>query len=325
MTESGNVLGPIGLDKSVYVRMRPMRRALRILPVLLAVLVILSGCGKNSQDAVAVGGVKYPDGARSIVSLAPGCTEVLLSEGASNQLVGRTASCNYPEIVRKFPVVASIKPDWEKIAGAARGHIPDLIVYDPDLYKPDDVAMMKKYSRLEPFPLGGNSIDEFIANLRKLAPLYGGETTMSTYIDQIMNARAGAQADPIQPTPTVALIMPGEGSEHMIAGIDSFYADEIKAGSAKPVGPSGTNFVTLNAESLLQMNPDVIITAGDSESFTNDKRFQSLAAIKNKRILAISQDAMLRRGCRVDKVIQHIHDSVSNVMQIPATTGGATQ
>lgn len=286
-----------------------MRNALRILSFVLFGLLVLSGC--KPQAPYETGGDQLKLPARRIISLSPGSTEVLAIKGGGlNWLVGRTAACNYPKIIVRLPVMVTTKPNWERIA-AGRA---DLIVYDPDLYSESDVQQMAKYSRMPPFALGGNTVKEFTQNLMKMAGMYTGETFMSEYVDDIVAAQQKAQADPVKPTPTVALIMPASNGEHWIAGKDSFYADEIRSATANPVGPDGTKFSPLNAESLIQMNPDIIVTAGDSLPFTNDSRFKSLSAIKNKRILSVPQDAMLRRGARVADVIEGLHANFAGLM-----------
>lgn len=286
-----------------------MRNALRVLPFLLFGF-LLAGC--KPEAPYQTGGVLLPKPARKIVSLAPGATEVLAAKGgAYNWLVGRTESDDYPKIVQRIPIVAAPKPNWERIAHQK----PDLIVYDPDLVSPSDVTEMAKYSRMPPFPLGGNTIDEFIKNLMTVSTMYTGETFMSEYVDNIRAARDKALADPVKPTPTVAIIMPDKSGEHYIAGKNSFYADEVRAASGNPVGPAVTNFVPINAESLIEMNPDIIVTAGPSDPFVNDSRFKTLSAIKNKRVLQVPQDAMLRRGSRVPDVIEGLHNNFAGLMR----------
>lgn len=266
-----------------------------------------------------------PEPARSIVSLSPSSSEVLATYGASHFMMGRTESCNYPSFVRQLPVVMSgTKPDYEKITKILTRpgkppRKPDLFVYDPSLFNDADVAKMAENSRMKPFALGGDTIDEFIKELKALSNLYTGETFMSEYVDKITSARGAAKADPLTPTPKVAIIMPGLGSEHMIAGKDSFYADELRAATAEAVGPAGNKFVTLNAESLIQMNPDVIVTAGDSSSFVDDPRFKNLTAVKNNHVINADQDVMVRHGARVGTVITKLHDTIGGMLHKAAT------
>lgn len=302
-----------------------MRVALRTFPSIVLALLLVAGCKNDPRESptaegYSFGGLQLDSPARTIVSLSPSATEVLLINGASHFLVGRTASCNYPPFYYKYPVIMSgTKPDYEKIGkilmdAGAKTTKPDLFVYDPALFNDQDVAMMAQNSRIKPFALDGDSVDEFLKELTSLSGYYTAETTMSEYVDKIVTAEKEAQADPVTPKPTVALILPGEGSEHMIAGKDSFYDDEIRQATGDPVGPPGNKFVTLNAESLIQMNPDIIITAGDETSFVKDPRFQNLSAIKNGRIMVALADVAERRGARVDEFINQVHNTMAELM-----------
>ena len=321
--------GSGGIDPYVYVRMRPMRLALRILPLAALAALSLAGCKKSppadqQMPGVNSGGKPLASPARYIISLSPSATEVLAQNGASRFIFGRTASCNYPKFVTKYPVVmAGTKPDYEKI-GKVMTEVnhpgkPDLFVYDPSLFNSSEVAQMAQNSRIPPFALDGDSVDEFIHELTALSSYYTGETFMSAYVDNIQKARRMASADPVKPTPKVALIIPGQGSEHMIAGKDSFYADEIRAATGDPVGPPGDKFVPLNAEWLLQQNPDIIFTAGDRSSFMKDARLQGLSAIKNNRVPIADEDVAERHGARVDEFISQIHDTMAGLMHSGAS------
>lgn len=296
-----------------------MPRVLRIVAGLLMVLVLLLGLGGCSalkgltgkQKDWEPGGRLLQDPARVIISLSPGSTEIIALKGGTNFLRARTQSCNYPKFVEKLPVVASVKPNYEKIAEMH----PDLVVYDPDLYNANDVAQMRNLTKREPFALGGRTIDEFIDRLYAMGKLYTGETFISDYVDDIESARRTSLADPVQPTPKVALLLPDSSGRHMIAGVNSFQADEIRAATGQPVGPKAEMFVPLNAESLIQMNPDIILTAGSPDPILDDPRFKSLTAVKKNRVRGVLQDVILRRGVRVPLVIEQLHGTFSEVMQ----------
>jgi iron complex transport system substrate-binding protein len=98
----------------------------------------------------------------------------------------------------------------------------------------------------------------------------------------------------------------------MIAGTGSFVADIVRKVGGEPVGPSGTLFVKANPETLVTLNPDVIIVNGSkgdvagAVALSKDPRLQSVKAIKNGRIRAIESDVLLRRGGRVDLLISGI-------------------
>ena len=116
----------------------------------------------------------------------------------------------------------------------------------------------------------------------------------------------------MKPAPKTAIVMPSTGSNPMIAGVKSFYADLIRVAGGDPVGPDSNRFEIINSEALLAMNPDVIVVPaakGDYTGLTKDPRFQQLKAVKTGKIIGIDQDYILRRGGRVDIALKRIHDA----------------
>lgn len=277
-----------------------MHRAGRLFIVALAICGL--GCG---EATTVIGGKPRPKFYRAIVSLSPGTTEIALQYGTARAVVGRTASDDFPAFqVAKIPIVASVKPDYEKIAEIK----PDLILYDSLLYNDQDVAKIKAIGA-DLFVISANTVDEFITELYKYGSLVAGETNVSTYVDRILAARSSAQGDAAGTKIKVAVIMPGQGSEHMIAGTDSFVADLVRAAGAEPVGPKADRFVNLSPEFLVSQNPDIIISSGNGAAILADARLATVTAVKNRRVIAVKPDVLLRRGSRVDKMIDAFHEA----------------
>lgn len=278
-----------------------MRRIAWLGLSVLAILVV--GCGPHTPE-----GFRRPKKFYlKIVSLSPGATEIIFQnlQVAGQTLVGRTASCNYPAGIQSIPVVTKgVKPDNEKIAELS----PNLIVYDSTLYSDADVQKLKELG-IDLFALQSSSIKEFRLSLYKLGSMTRSEPNISEYVDKIDSAIGKAAGAHSGPKKTVAVIMPGEGVEHMIAGLDSFQADIVRKSGGEPVGPKG-KVVMLNPEALIHWNPDVIIVAGPVESVVKDPRLQTLKAVKGRQILGINPDIILRAGSRVDKVIDAISEQL---------------
>ncbi len=269
-----------------------MRRLFGLAFALLALLIV--GCGPETVK-VRVPPKEYS----SIVSLSPGTTEIVFLQFGAARLKGRTSQCDYPTAVTSVPVVMSgPKPDMEKLTALQ----PDLIVYDPVLFNAEDVASLKKLG-CDLFALKAHSLDEFCKSLAELGGKAKAETEVSEYIDKIQQARAAAAGMAKNPRPKVAVLMPGKGAEHYIAGTESFQADLVRASGGDVVGPKADRMVTLNVESLVQMNPDVIVVAGEAGSVVSDARLQSIKAIKDGKVLPVKPEMILRAGSRVDTLI----------------------
>jgi ABC-type Fe3+-citrate transport system substrate-binding protein len=92
-------------------------------------------------------------------------------------------------------------------------------------------------------------------------------------------------------------------------------AEVMRVIGADPVGPDTAKFETLSPEFLFQANPDVIIVAGEAKSFLADTRFANLDAVKNLRIFGNNQDMWVRRGGRIDNLIEQAHKALMLVIK----------
>ncbi len=267
---------------------------------LLALLLLVAGCQPEPNQ------IEPPKVAKKVVSLSPSLTEIVTVYGRTDILAGRTASCNYPPYVGKVPVVMSgIKPDYEKVAELK----PELVVYDADILSEADVAKFKELG-IPTFGLKAKDIAEFQRELFRLGSLVGTESRTSDYVDKIEAARALARVQKPKNPPTAAIVLPGSGSEHMVAGTGSFLAKFLEECGAKVLGPESDRFEPLNAETLVSQNPDFVFVAGEPALFLQDARFKGLKAISDNHVVGLNPDVALRKGSRVDTLIK----SVSNLL-----------
>lgn len=290
-----------------------MRRALLFALACLSLAVV--GCTDNR---IEVGGKNTTVIVRSIVSLSPSTTELASSYASRSQLVGRTAACNNPPTLQNVPIMAQVKPDYEKIASAK----PDLVVYDAGLYNSADEEKLKQLG-LRLFVFRANTVDGFIDELFEFGKLTRSETSASEYVDKIEQARALAKADPIAPKPTVLVMLPPTGgTDPMVAGTKSFVADVVRSVTAEPVGPDSERFEVASAETLMRFNPDKIVigatqqnAAGIVNQFLADPRFKGLKAVQRKDIVVVNQDVLLRKGSRVDRLLDVMYRQLRVVQQ----------
>lgn len=237
-----------------------------------------------------------------MVSLSPSLTEIITAYGQANLLVGRTASCNYPTFIGSTEVVMSgIKPDYERIAAKK----PDLVLYDADILSESEMAKIKEMG-IAIYGLKATNLDEFERSVLEIGALVGTETRSSEYVDKIQAARGQARARKMEPAPKVAIVLPGDGSEHMVSGTGTFFAEVVKECGGDVLGPESAKYEMLNAESLLSQDPDFVLVAGEPGLITQDPRFKSLRAFKNNKIIGVNADVALRKGARVDTLIKSL-------------------
>jgi iron complex transport system substrate-binding protein len=275
-----------------------MRRSATFLLTLVAVLSV-SGC---REEPGGVGGTHPSRRVKTVATLNLGATEIIRSRIPEVTLVGRTAQCNWPPMDAKIPVVMNgLKPNYERLAQLR----PGIAVYDEQLFSKADIEKLKQLN-IEPFAVTGDTVEKFIEC----------ETSVSEYIEEIYSAMSAAAGAPPAKKVRVAIMMPGQGSEHYIAGVDSLYADAVRKAQGEPVGPKGATFVPVNAETLVALNPDAIVCSSDPKPILSDSRLQSISAIKSGKVGKVADpDVLLRRGGRLDKLIRTLYDFIVKVAE----------
>lgn len=291
-----------------------MRRAL----VLLIAFATVLGCHKPE---LPLGGLPdpSPDMPRSVVSLSPSTTELCASLGLGFRLAGRTSACNFPTSVKNVPAVADVKPDYEKITEIH----PGVIIFDDSLYSPSDIQQM--HQKLDStgvhfVEVKGDTINEFTECLYEVGKAFHSESQASDYVDNIEAARSVAIVDPLPSGTKVAVLLPDPKGLGMLAGKSSFQSDIVKASGGNLIGPDGDKFADVSPEAFVQMNPDYIVLAttkntaeADIDRLLKNPQIQSVNAIKNKKIVTLDQDVVVRRGSRVDKLIDAMHRQLKKV------------
>lgn len=276
-----------------------MRRAF-LLPLFAALLAV--GCRPGEEKIQwAVRQKTYS----SVASLSPSTTEITASVAYNVRLVGRTAACDFPPSVKTVPIVAQVKPDYEKLKATSAG----LVIYDPTLYGDADIAQIKALG-MDTFAFESNTVEGFEKELLKYGSMVGAEMETSTYVDKI----AAEKKEPISPLPKVAIILPGKGGEHMIAGKSNFHADVVRLSGGEAVGPDSDKYVTIGAEALIKLNPDMIITSGKPDALIADPRLKSLPAIAKLKVRGVNNEYLTRKGYRVDKELNMVHRAIMDMV-----------
>jgi iron complex transport system substrate-binding protein len=292
-----------------------MNMTMRRLAFFLLPLLIASSYGCKPAYT---GRPPRPKAFTKIVSLSPGTTEIVAGQtDALGRVVGRTQSDNWPTYaIQNVPVVASVKPDFEAIAAIG----PDLVLYDAALYGPADIEKLKTTAKgAAIFAITANTIDEFTKQLYEIGSMVGGESRINDYVIKIYGARERGQADAAKNPAKVAIIMPSSSGPDYIAGTDSFLADAVRAAGGTPVGPKSSIFVPLSPEALSRFNPDAIVVPGTKSNYKGalsvleNPAYKTTKAIKSKQVSVVDQDVLLRRGGRVDVLIDGLNKVISKV------------
>ena len=280
---------------------------------LLSAALVLGGCGAKAQQ---IGGQLRTGDRPQVVSLSPSTSEIISSTYDSATLIGRTSSDDFPPSLSKVPVVASVKPDFERI----RSIKPTLVVYDADLYNADDIKKIEGMG-VESYAFKAHTVDGFEKELYVLSNKLGSETNVSGYVARIDNERRSASADSITPSPKVVVMLSG-GAGSYVAGTGSFLAEIVKIAGGTLVGPDADKFAPMSSEALISAAPDVIVLstskasgAKDVAALQADPRLRTTPAMKAGRIIPFDGSVLTRRGNRVDSLIRDLHHELARSVQ----------
>lgn len=267
-----------------------------------AVVAVLAGCKSYQQT----GGVERTNANATIVSLAPSATEAVNAAFAADRIIGFTDAC--PATIRrnKPAVVTNTKIDYEKIAQLH----PGIILYDSSLYSDLDKAKLEQ-TGAELFDYKVTSLESYEEQIYRLSSLIGTEVATSEYMDKVHEAQENYTLRDGETPVKTAVLMGGTG-EYMAAGTKSFQADLVNSVGGNLLGPESDKFETVNVETLVQWNPEIIFSSGEGEQILKDPRLQSISAVRGKRVFDINPNNILRPNGQLDQVLKGLGTAISN-------------
>lgn len=264
---------------------------------LAAAAVVLAACSSSrAPNAAAPSTHAVPP---RIVSLAPSLTEIAYAIGCGGQLVGDTRYDDYPKAAQRLPHVADLSHvDLERLTQAA----PSVVVAVHDQEKEGgEIATYVPGVKVEYFPNRG--LADMYADIAGVGHVCGKETqarALSTSLQsRIASIAARARRAGSRPRVLYLLGLPG-----FSVGKHSYLDDLIAlAGGINVSGAIDQPYPNLSAESIVAMNPQVLIVARYTP-FGADVRarepWRSLDAVRNGRVEVPPDDDIIERpGPRV--------------------------
>jgi len=264
----------------------------------------MSGC------AIQAAPVK-PAAPTRIVSTAPSITETLFALELGNRVVGVSDFCRFPPEVMKLPKVGTfLKPDAERIAGLR----PDLVIVSA---VSSDLDRRLTTLGIPFIALERARSNNVFATIRQIGIAAGvaarAEALVHDLESRLANVRRTAAA---RPRRTVILIIgrqAGSLTDLVAVGRDSYLNDliAIAGGTNVLAGAGMPEYPRISMETVLRLNPDVIIDTvdmGDTEAERHARQsanarlwaaYPTLSAVNAKRVYAATTDALVVPGPRI--------------------------
>jgi iron complex transport system substrate-binding protein len=289
-------------------------KQLAVFIILLSLFVsMVAGCQPQFQPGTYTDDmgreVQIDEVPQRIVSLAPSNTEILFALGLGDRVVGVTRYCNYPEEAQ----------NKEEVGGFATADLEKIIALEPDLILASGTLQKSLVAELEArgqtvFWLYPCTVNDILESFERVGEITGSITAArqlrKEVEEQIETVQAKIQDITDQERPTVFRVM-GLDPVGTIGG-ESFQTEEYWiAGGNNIFADTEENYFELDLETLLALDPDIIVICGEDEEETkarviNQEGWGDLTAVKTGRIVVISCDLICRPSPRIAQTIEQL-------------------
>ncbi len=243
-----------------------------------------------------------------IISLYGGLTEILNALGVGNRVVACTRG---DKIIKGIPTVGThLQPNVEMI-----------LALKPDLVVQSGVAKgIPAFRRLEaahvPVAMfAPHNFADLFSTITRLGVLTGREKNAAA-VNHAMQAKLAEVAKRVAGLPRPKVFFEVRELNLLGAGRGSLVNDIIARAGGENIITSPHQLVMYSLEALIQANPDVyIIQKGpmnrSPESIYKRSYFQDIKAVKNHRVLVVSESLFSRPGPQsaeaVEKLARFLH------------------
>lgn len=254
-----------------------------------------------------------------IVSLAPAITETLYALGLGKRIAGVTEFCTWPDDATRKPKVGGFHEiNLEAIARTGA----DLVIM------PTDMAHFKKLVEDIGIPVllfDTQSLDGFLRDVQALGKLSATKEAAEELTTNFVSARTQTRDNAFAPRVLIALMNPDEFQRPLIdltvIGKDGFYDELIKVAGGKNAYDGTTAFPRMSLESIIVINPDVIVVAApDAPNIEKLKArwnsIEHLQAIRNGHFLIFNDPGDTVPGPRALGTLKKITSEISRITAV---------
>lgn len=269
-------------------------------------MLVLAGCGKPEPAAT------FNETPQRIISLAPNTTEILFALGLGERVVAVTRYCNHPPATKELPCIGGLyDPNLEKIAALQ----PDLAV---GLSTQEEIAENLNLLQVPFIGVSHEHIDEILDSILSIGKVCNTEDKARELVADLREAvgRARSPSEPGTPrrdVPAVLVCISRDETAQRcyIAARETLYDELIElAGGINACTDTKQKYPEVSPESLIALNPDVIIDIGPSSGPDAWRNYPALSAVQNRRIVVITNDYASIPGPRFVKLLADFRKAI---------------
>jgi len=287
--------------------------------------IILLVCFAVVFYAVLTNGAKsipQNNACQRIVSLAPNITEIMFELGLGEKIVGTSEFSNYPPAAKQIPRVGALmNPNFEAIVALK----PDLVILVDEMA---DYKSRFESLGIETLIVKHDSLDEILDSINIIGDRCGKTAEAEKVVGGLKNKISQIQNAVKNQTPPRVLISLGHDYSQdpcskptniTIAGNDGFYSQMIEYAGGQNVYIGKIPYPVISWESVIMMNPQIIIDIGpvetkpiDAEIMTRQwKNFEQIDAVKNNAVYIFTEDYTAIPGPRFILTLEKIARIIS--------------
>jgi iron complex transport system substrate-binding protein len=245
-----------------------------------------------------------------IVSLGGAITEIIYELNLQKYLVGVDATSNYPTETNRYPRVGYART--LSVEGVLSLN-PTHILATEDVGPPAFIRSMKSNKKINFEILDSEySFNGLIKRIQRIAALGGAEPDKEKLIRKLNESWKEAYLDHriVDQQPKVLFLLSHQASRILVSGRDTGAAAMIHYAGGLNAMSSYVGYKPLNIEALIQANPDVILMTnqtvsllGGIQGLLKNRSLDSVAAIRNHRLISIDANQLLGFGPRMPQTV----------------------
>ena len=286
---------------------------------LIILILLLSACNANKGREITDRSgiqVKLNGTINRVVSTAPSNTEIITDLGMAHKLVAIDIhSANVTGIPDGLPLLDFFYPDAEVIIKLE----PDIIIasgHNPTGTGEDPFRLLREMGIPVVYIPMSKSIDEIYKDIAFIADLLQAQTKSVEVINSMKAqiAEISQKAANLTAQKTVYFEI-SAAPDMMTFGKDSYIDDMISVIGARNIFGNENWLVMPGAESIIERNPDVILTNVDYipdpiGEIKSRPGFEHINAVKNNCVYQIDTDSSVRSSTRIILALRQMSQAV---------------
>lgn len=242
-----------------------------------------------------------------VVSLTPNLTEILFALEAGSQVVGVTGNDHFPPEVDSLPKIGDMQLNYEALLQLH----PDLVVYDPMLNRQQLAQLQKLGLHLE--PLSTQSLPEMLDSISRLGAKVGrpeqADRLVAKLRAELELCKKRREKMSYRPQALVEI-----WHDPLIAAGQGSYCTEVLELAGFHNIMSRPGYPTVDLEELQRLDPEVLVL---THPLPQTPGWSRLKAVRNQRVLEISEDLLVRPGPRVLEALHRMQDWLELRQPVP--------